>query len=177
MPLAGPCHQLLLNGQYSIREEVIPNTPDGPDISTPLLTAIMEFSNDAIISKDLHGKITSWNKAAETIYGWKAEEVIGQSITGLVETEFLDGDTREAAAQKLLADGLWQGEVRQKRRDGSSIAAVRAATNFQARFNSPFAGASSLCAGTRGTAWCCAQGHRGGAVAGAARLVPRSRRP
>ena len=45
-----------------------------------ILTTVVEFSDDAIIGKDLHGIITSWNKGAEKLYGYTANEVIGQSI-------------------------------------------------------------------------------------------------
>ena len=48
------------------------------------LTAIVEASDDAIIGKTLDGIIVSWNKGAEKIYGYKAEEIVGHSISVLV---------------------------------------------------------------------------------------------
>ena len=87
---------------------------------TGLLAAIVASSDDAIVSKNLDGIITSWNKSAERIFGYTAEEAIGQHITLVIPPE------RHAEESDIL-DRLRRGErvdhfhTVRRRKDGSLL--------------------------------------------------------
>jgi PAS domain S-box-containing protein len=64
------------------------------DIDLARLAAIVESSDDAIISKTLEGRVTSWNAGAERIFGYEASEMIGQPITRIIPPELLAEEDR-----------------------------------------------------------------------------------
>src|SRR6266446_5314541 len=67
-----------------------------------LMAAIVDSSDDAIISKSLDGVLTSWNKGAERIFGYSAEEAVGQNITLIIP---LDRRDEEATIIEPLRRG------------------------------------------------------------------------
>ena len=81
--------------------------------------ALLDQAQDAIMVRDLDHKILFWNKSAEHIYGWTAEEAVGKNVRDLI----LKGTSEqfESARKKVLEQGEWKGEMHQTRRDGAEI--------------------------------------------------------
>ncbi|TGK78890.1 response regulator [Leptospira montravelensis] len=73
---------------------------------------------DAVIGTDFNHRINYWNKAAEKIYHWKAEEVIGLSVLEVLKTDYLQLTSDQVIA-KVNIDGSFIGEVIQFAKDGN----------------------------------------------------------
>jgi PAS domain S-box-containing protein len=84
------------------------------------LAAIVESSDDAIISKDLNGIITTWNKGAERLFGYTAEEAIGQSITILIPPDRHNEETR-ILARIRSGERVQHYETVRLRKDGTPV--------------------------------------------------------
>lgn len=82
------------------------------------LAAIVESSEDAIVSKDTNGVIVSWNRGAEQLFGYSAAEAIGRSITMIIPTDRLD---EEPAILGRICRGerLEHFETIRRRKDGT----------------------------------------------------------
>jgi PAS domain S-box-containing protein len=85
------------------------------------LASIIESSDDAIVSKSLDGIITSWNKGAERVFGYTAEEVIGQPIT-IVIPENRHNEEREILTRIRRGERINHFETVRQRKEGSLIA-------------------------------------------------------
>jgi PAS domain S-box-containing protein len=90
------------------------------DASSALLAAIVSSSDDAIISKDLQGYVTSWNQAAEQLFGYSAAEMIGQHITRIIPVERLAEE--DFVLGRIRAGlGVDHFETIRQRKDGSLV--------------------------------------------------------
>jgi PAS domain S-box-containing protein len=84
------------------------------------LAAIVNSSESAIVGKDLHGIVTSWNRAAERLFGYSAEEMIGRSILRVIPPDRRDEEVR-------ILDRIASGqsvepyETIRRRKDGSEV--------------------------------------------------------
>jgi PAS domain S-box-containing protein len=88
--------------------------------ASSVLAAIVESSDDAIVSKDLSGTVISWNKAAETIFGYKASEVIGGPISIIIPP---DRGAEELDILQRISRGerIEHFETERLRKDGQRV--------------------------------------------------------
>lgn len=81
---------------------------------------LLQNVSDAIISSDLDFRIKSWNKAAEKLYGWSEEEVLGKSVSEVTKLTYPQAREQDIV-NTFLMNEYWEGEVIQYRKDGSLI--------------------------------------------------------
>ena len=84
------------------------------------LAAIIQSSDDAIVSKDLNGIITSWNPGAERIFGYTAEEVVGKSIYVIIPDDRRSEEV-EVLRKVSSGEGVDHYETIRRRKDGTLI--------------------------------------------------------
>ncbi|HEY9455989.1 MAG TPA: ATP-binding protein [Bradyrhizobium sp.] len=81
---------------------------------------LLNLSHDMIFVRDRRGVITFWNKAAEEIYGWPAEDAIGRVADELLRTVYRD--RRDVIENVLIGTGRWEGRVEQRTKTGETLA-------------------------------------------------------
>ena len=88
--------------------------------ATQLLAAVVQSSDDAIVSKDLNGTITSWNHGAEQLFGYTADEIIGQNVTTLIPDQYQSEEPR-ILKQIRRGERIEHYETIRRRKDGTLI--------------------------------------------------------
>src|SRR5579872_669979 len=86
----------------------------------PRLASIVDSSDDAMLSKTLDGVITSWNRAAEKIFGYTAEEAIGQHISLIIPPE-KRGEEEEVRARLRLGEKIDYFETERQPKNGRPV--------------------------------------------------------
>lgn len=84
---------------------------------------LLDCVQQAIIATDLHGSIVYWNRFAEELYGWGADEVIGKNILEVTPSAGSSSTAAEIFAQ-LQEGRSWSGEMELRRRDGTTFTAA-----------------------------------------------------
>ena len=93
---------------------------EDPDRARALLAAIVASSEDAIVSKTLESIVTSWNAAAERLFGYTAAEMIGQSITRIIP-EHLQYEEVDILAKLRRGERIERYETLRVRKDGEQV--------------------------------------------------------
>ena len=91
-----------------------------PPDPTLRLAAIVESSDDAIVSKDLNGIITSWNRGATELFGYTAEEAVGKHITLIVPEDRRD-EEKNILARLRHGERIDHFQTVRRRKDGSTL--------------------------------------------------------
>ena len=101
---------------------MVKKRPDlrSPELAPYWLTALVESADDAIISKTLEGIITSWNKGAERIFGYTAEEAVGKPVTILIPADQVDEEPA-ILARLRAGERIEHYETVRVRKDGRHI--------------------------------------------------------
>lgn len=80
---------------------------------------LVDLTHDAIIVRNLIGRVTLWNRGAERLYGWQKEEVRGKDSQEILETVF--PTPQGEIESEVMEKGYWEGELIHRRRDGSKV--------------------------------------------------------
>jgi PAS domain S-box-containing protein len=102
--------QQLLQSRDELQREVVKRTEQA---------SLLNLTHDTIFVRDMSDIITYWNRGAEELYGWPAEEAIGKHSHQLLQTDF--PIPIEEVRAELLRTGRWEGELRKTKADGSGL--------------------------------------------------------
>ncbi len=96
------------------------STGNSLELAASWLSAIVESADDAIVTKTLEGIITSWNRGAERMFGYTADEAIGQPVTILIPADHID-EERTIIARLRAGERIEHYETVRLRKDGTLL--------------------------------------------------------
>jgi PAS domain S-box-containing protein len=102
--------QQLLKSRDELQREVVIRTEQA---------SLLNLTHDTIFVRDMSDIISYWNRGAEELFGWRAEEAIGKHSHELLQTEF--PIPIEEVRAELLRTGRWEGELQKTKADGSRV--------------------------------------------------------
>ncbi len=91
-----------------------------PENASAWLSAIADSTDDAIVGKDLDGVVISWNRAAQTMFGFTAAEIVGQSITAIIPPARLEEEA-SILARIHRGEHIVHFETERQRKDGGVV--------------------------------------------------------
>ena len=80
---------------------------------------LLDLATEAIMERSINGDVLFWNAGAESLYGWRHDEILGKDIHSILRTVF--PAPREEIEKTLRNQTVWHGNLLQKRKDGSEI--------------------------------------------------------
>jgi PAS domain S-box-containing protein len=80
---------------------------------------LLNLTHDAIFVRDMNGAVKYWNRGAEELYGWPAEQAVGRVSQELLKTIF--PVSLEQIQEEVIGAGRWEGELLQTKKDGSQV--------------------------------------------------------
>jgi PAS domain S-box-containing protein len=102
--------QQLLQSRNELQREVVKRTQQA---------SLLNLTHDTIFVRDMSDIISYWNRGAEELYGWRAEEAIGKHSHELLQTDF--PIPIEEVRAELLRTGRWEGELQKTKADGFRV--------------------------------------------------------
>lgn len=101
----------LVRSRDALAKEVVERTQQA---------SLLNLTHDSIFVRGIDDVITYWNRGAQELYGWTAEDAIGRNAHELLRSEF--ATPIDAVRAELLSAGRWEGEVQKTRADGTGVA-------------------------------------------------------
>ncbi len=82
---------------------------------------LLQNVNDAIISTNIRLEIKSWNKAAQEVYGWSKEEVLGKKVKEVLDSKDTQQVSMENVLKQVMKTGYWKGDLKQRTKFGKEV--------------------------------------------------------